>query len=399
MSDQQIPQISGNPLTVAIIGAGIAGLTAAIALSRIGAKVQLFEQAEVLGEIGASIQLSPNATNILRLLGIDETLRPHWIKPQSVRLTDARSLNIVTEIPVAELAKDHWGAPYVVMPRSELQKALYQTMKECENCEIVLASQLNFLGPNRLINDLAEKIGQKPDLVIGADGLWSPTRKVLPLTGDPQFTNYIAWRMNADEHVRAKLPDHVAKSDSVHVLMGSGSHTVLYPPDKRGISNIVFITKSKTKDVGDDDLAEILKQTSLNAHVEDMIKSAELLGQWPIHQMSDGTWSNGRNIVMVGDSAHAMMPFAAQGAAMAIEDGYLLAKRIADNLDNQVLALKTFEQDRKSRIKAVKKRTNFNKFVYHANGPIRWGRDLVLSQRSPQSLAKDLDWLYSWKPE
>ena len=388
-----------HQLNIAIIGAGIAGLVAALTMSRAGARVQIFEKADELTEIGASIQLSPNATRILQTLGIEDELKKHWLEPHSVKLTDAQTLRIIAEVPIAELAKNSWGAPYAVLRRADLQHVLYQAVLADENCSLQLASSLNFDGPNRLSIDVAAKMGVKPDLIIGADGVWSSVRKVMPLTGHPKFGNYNAWRFNADLSARAHLPPEISNSRSIHVLMGASNHTAIYPADDNGNSNVIFITRDKNDKPENIKFDKAISRYDLHQNAVHMLQSATELGCWPIHQITDGTWTNGRDMVLIGDAAHAMMPFSAQGAAMAIEDGYLLSKMVTDSPYLISDMLQKFEKTRKARLAKVKSRTAFNRFAYHAIGPIKWGRNLVLSRKSPQSLGRGLDWLYGWSAD
>lgn len=390
---------SDEPLNIAIVGAGIAGLTAALAMSKSGAKVQVFEKADELTEIGASIQLSPNATRILQELGLEDALSKFWTEPHSVKLTDARSLKTIAEIPIAELSKNSWGAPYAILRRADLQNVLYQAVLADNNCLLHLSSDLNFGGPNRLIADIGAKMGVKADLIVGADGVWSSVRKVMPLTGHPKFGKYNAWRFNADLDARAHLPADISNSRSIHVLMGAANHTAIYPADANGNSNVIFVTKDKNEKPETIDLKKAISRYTLHDDAVRMLRSSTELGCWPINQISDGTWTNGRGMVLIGDAAHAMMPFTAQGAAMAIEDGYVLAKMVANAQEQMPNTLQAFEKARKTRIAKVKSRTAFNRFAYHAIGPIKWGRDLVLSRKSPQSLGRGLDWLYRWSAD
>ena len=388
-----------NQLNIAIVGAGIAGLVSALTMSRAGAHVQIFEKAEELTEIGASIQLSPNATKILQTLGLEDALAKLWIEPHSVKLTDAQTLRIIAEVPISELAKNSWGAPYAVLRRADLQHVLHQAVLVDENCTLHLSSNLNFGGPNRLSNDISGKMGVKPDLIIGADGVWSSVRKVMPLTGHPKFGNYIAWRFNADLSARAHLPPEISSSRSIHVLMGSSNHTAIYPADDNGNSNVVFVTRDKNDRAETIKFNKAISRYDMHPNAVHMLQSATQLGCWPINQVTDGTWNNGRDMVLIGDAAHAMMPFSAQGAAMAIEDGYLLSKMISDSPYQISDMLQAFEKKRKTRLSKVKSRTAFNRFAYHAIGPIKWGRNLVLSRKSPQSLGRGLDWLYGWSAD
>ena len=135
---------------------------------------------------------------------------------------------------------------------------------------------------------------------------------------------------------------------------------------------------------------------SWNRQIVSVLERAPAPTFWPPYQTIPGRWQNGRDTVLIGDAAHAMMPFAAQGAAMAIEDAFALAAHVA-GAASIAEALDTFEAERLPRIARARARGKFNRFAYHARGPVRLGRDLVLSLRPPQSLAADLDWLYGYR--
>jgi salicylate hydroxylase len=134
-----------------------------------------------------------------------------------------------------------------------------------------------------------------------------------------------------------------------------------------------------------------------NPQIIDMLRQCENAKFWPLYQVSNGNWHNGHNKVLIGDAAHAMMPFAAQGAAMAIEDAWELAQQVSRPVADLPQALAAYETIRKARIDKVRRRGNFNRFAYHLRGPLRLGRDIVLALRPPQSLAADLDWLYGYE--
>lgn len=394
-----LKHLDNSQLTIAIIGAGIAGLSAARAFAKTGAIVHIFEKAEELLEIGASVQLSPNATRILRELDLTTPLTDVWTEPHSVRLTDARSLKVIAEVPVSELSKNVWNAPYAILRRAALQTVLSDAIVNDPNCHLHLNCSVAFDSERAFMDDLTDKIGKKPDLIIGADGIWSSTRNLLWMAGKPKYSKYIAWRFNADITARAHLPSEISNSRSVHVLMGSANHTAIYPADENGSSNVIFVSKSKDETKDHLDITSELSRHALNEDAVHMLTASHQLGCWPIYEVSDGAWSNNENIVLIGDAAHAMMPFMAQGAGMAIEDGYVLANMVAESNGNVKSAIIDFEIKRKFRILKVKSRTAFNRFAYHAIGPIRWGRDFVLSRKSPASLGRGLDWLYGWKPD
>lgn len=396
-TDKADPQ-SNTPL-VAIIGAGIAGLCTAIAFAKFGAKVVIFEKAIELGEIGASLQLSPNATRILSDLNLLPALKEHWIEPQSICMTDGVSLNPIKTLPIARLSQDEWQSPYALMRRTDLQRELLKAVQNAPNCELRLSSKLNFANTDALEADIEQQQNQKPDLIIGADGLWSNTRQIQHNGAGVNYTGYVAWRFMCDANARAHMPANINDDRNIMLMMNGDGHIVLYPSDNAGQSNIVFVTEHRGDPKITPDFDAMLSSMSLHPASVNMLKASDNIGCWPINHVSEGAWTSGTsgaNIALVGDAAHAMSPFMAQGAAMAIEDAYVLANLVCNSRQAIPESLKQYETQRKARVNKVKTRSKLNRITYHAKGPIRAGRNMVLSLKSPESLCKDLNWLYGW---
>ncbi|CAH0340595.1 FAD-dependent monooxygenase [Rhizobium sp. CECT 9324] len=375
----------------AIVGAGIAGLTAALSLAKKGISSDIIEQAPQLGEVGAGLQLSPNATSVLAALGVLAEIERHWLEPKSVRLASGKSLKTLAEVPAGDFARRRWGQPYGVLHRSTLQQALLHAVLSEPLCKLHLGRRVAGVG----IDSLAYVTGRKPDFVIGADGVWSVARDAIPESPSVSFSGNIAWRFTVDGDT---APDFLSR-DGVVAHLGSRSHLISYPLKETNGFNLVAIASGADADehwaIAADAArcAMLLEQFSgWHLSIRALLVGAKNANFWPLYQASEGRWHNGRDTVLIGDAAHAMMPFAAQGAAMAIEDGFALARHVSAAPLAEALA--TFETERKARAAKVKARGDFNRFAYHARGPVRMARDLALSLRSPESLAADLDWLY-----
>lgn len=374
----------------AIIGAGIAGLTAALALARRGISSDIFEQAPELAEVGAGLQISPNASRVLAELGVLEGLTSLWLEPQSIRLISGSSLRELAAVPAGSFARNRWGAPYGVLHRKTLQKALLDAVSAIPLCQLHLGT--------RFESDLPQ--GRRPaDVIIGADGAWSRLRQVIPGAPAPQFSGNVAFRFTIPE---TEAPGFLDRT-SVSALLGSSAHMVCYPLNEIGGFNMVAITAGN--------IAPQAWQGEPTQAQQELLQSrfrrwhpaiAGLLGRhsditfWPLFEAKPGKWQDSKKTVLIGDAAHAMMPFAAQGAAMAIEDAFELAAFLATRPVSEAISL--FERHRMPRIAKLRQRGAFNRFAYHASGPIRLGRDIVLSLKPPQSLAADLDWIYGYHP-
>lgn len=380
---------------IAIVGAGMAGLAAALSFSRLGMAGDVFEEASELVEVGAGLQISPNASAILRELSVLDELENIWTEPEQIRLVSGVTLKKLAHVPMGRFARERWGAPYGVLHRATLQNTLLAAVERNPLCTVTLATPIRGSLP-RSLKDLT---GNTYPLIIGADGVWSNARASIDNAPQPDFSRNIAWRFTVPLD---QAPDWLPR-DCVTAILGPSTHLVAYPLSEMGAFNIVAIAagispgetwEAQASETQRDML--IQQFSGWHPNIIQLLTQTPRPTFWPLHEVTSGKWHNGRDLALIGDAAHAMMPFSAQGAVMAIEDGYVLANEVkkATTLPE---ALANFESLRVKRAGKVKSRGNFNRFAYHARGPIRIGRDIVLSLRPPQSLAADLDWLYGYR--
>lgn len=379
---------------VAIIGAGVAGLTAALALAHRGIASTVIEQAEQLVEVGAGLQLSPNATRILDRLGLLRRLESVWLEPESIRLRSGTRLSTIAEVPLGAFARERWQAPYGVLHRATLQKILLDAVSGQSLCRLATGQRID--SPS--MEALEAICGTKPDVIIGADGVWSVARQRIAGAEPARFSGNVAWRMLLSEQ---DAPDFIDR-DKVTAFLGPSTHLVAYPLRDSGQINLVAIAHGRDPGKGWDHSAggrTELKHAFRRWHprVRGMIDSVEKPRMWPLYEMPEGAWSNSRDTILIGDAAHAVTPFAAQGAAMAIEDAYELALELA--MQDPADAIRAFATKRKPRVKKIRKRGAFNRFVYHVRGPLALGRNLVLAFRPSHAVAEDLDWIYEYRAE
>jgi len=385
--------------SVAIIGAGIAGLTAALAFARHGIDCDIIEQAGELAEVGAGLQLSPNAARILATLGILPDIEARWTEPVSVYLASGKSLTTLLSLPMGAVARSRWGAPYGVLHRSTLQSALLQAVTRNPLCRLHLGKRIE----NATADVIAATTFRDHDLIVGADGVWSAARFSVPAAPTATFSGNVAWRFT----VAAEEVPSAFNKTAVTAYLGSRDHIVAYPLKEVGGFNIVAIALGA--DPGATWRAEssgrqkglLLEQfRDFSPDIVRLLDSSENPTFWPLYQAGPGRWHNGRDTVLIGDAAHAMMPFAAQGAAMAIEDAFELAGTMAGSNGEKPLpmpqALAAFEALRLPRIEKARERASLNRFAYHARGPVRIARDLVFSTRPLEAFLKDFDWLYGY---
>jgi salicylate hydroxylase len=379
----------------AIVGAGMAGLTTALALAARGIRSDIIEQAPHLAEVGAGLQISPNASRILARLGVLSALEAVWTEPERISISSGKSLRQLSHVPAGRFARERWRAPYGVMHRATLQNVLQAAVENNPLCRLHLGQRIG----QDCRSSIRSIIGATPDVVIGADGVWSSIRDEIENAPEPDFSRNVAWRFT----VAAEKAPSFLMPQAVTAYVGPACHLVCYPLREAGGFNVVAIASGvspgETWEVhASMEQKRLLLRQFKGWHPEilSLLIGMESGKFWPLYQVSDGRWQNGRDIVLVGDAAHAMMPFAAQGAAMAIEDAWELAARLAA-APALTDALSAYETARKARIARVRNRGAFNRFAYHVRGPLRVGRDLVLALRPPQALAADLDWLYGYE--
>jgi salicylate hydroxylase len=378
--------------SVTIVGAGIAGLTAALALARKGIASHIVEQASTLAEVGAGLQLSPNASRILADLGLLKDLEQRWSEPDHILLSSGHTLAPLASVPAGSAARARWGAPYGVLHRASLQAVLLGAVSREPLCTLVTGRRI----------ETAEEAAAvaNTDLVIAADGVWSRLRGSVPGALPARYSGNVAWRFLVPYDGAPAL----LNPRTVTAFLGPHAHLVAYPLSETRAFNIVAIHQQVDAPPegwsrkGDATARKRLLDafSGWHADLRRLIAAANDPLVWPLFGCADGSWTDGRKTVLIGDAAHAMTPFAAQGAAMAIEDAALLANRLAGTTD-LAQALHRFESDRRERVAKVRSRGAFNRFAYHARGPVALARNLVLSLRKPESLAGDFDWLYGYR--
>ncbi|MCY0147019.1 FAD-dependent monooxygenase [Hoeflea sp. G2-23] len=377
---------------IQIIGAGIAGLTAALAFARNGHDVEIVDSAHELSEVGAGLQVSPNASRILNALDLGAALDAAMTRPAQITLASGRSLRTITGVPCGEFATRRWGAPYGVLHRADLQRLLLDAVKAEPRCCLRLDQRIETA-------DIA-RMQRQGRLIVGADGVWSQTRRLVTGAARPEFSGQVAWRFI----VPVEAVTGVIDPRNVTAFLGARTHLVAYPLDHGKSINMVAITKGKDpgqtwaeREIPADRATLLATFSDWHPALGSILRGAPDMTWWPLFEMADGHWGNGTDLLLIGDAAHAMTPFAAQGAAMAIEDGYELAQAVTCASSGLGPALASFENRRRTRIAKARSRAAFNQFAYHARGPVRLGRDLVLALKSPESLAGDLDWLYGYR--
>ncbi len=337
---------------VLIAGAGIGGLSAALMLAQSGFRVTLLEQAERLEETGAGIQLSPNATRILIALGLGPRLRSDVFVPDSVAIKTATG-STLARIPLGEDAERRYGAPYWSIHRADLQAALLEAVDGNPDISLRLGTKVeDFVvhshGVSAACRSRARTADEQGIALIGADGLWSVLRPRLGQRAKPQFARRTAWRAL----VPASTVDAEFRAPDVQLWLGRDAHLVHYPVKTGALINIVAIVDDAWSEPGwtaSGDRDELLAHYSpwrWCAPARDFLALPDRWLKWALYDVPPlGHWSEGP-VTLLGDAAHPMLPFLAQGAAMAIEDAAVLADCMGRYPDDIPSAMRRYERAR-----------------------------------------------------
>ncbi|MFT3973743.1 MAG: FAD-dependent oxidoreductase [Amaricoccus sp.] len=373
--------------TIAVVGGGVGGLAAALALARRGADVTLWERAPELGEVGAGLQIGPNGVAVLEALGVAGRLAAQASLPEAVELREHRSGRLVARVPLGAAARARYGRPYWHLHRADLLAALADAA--------VAAGVRLRLGHEIAAADDIELAGA--EVVVAADGVRSRLRAATGADGGARFTGQVAWRglVPAD-----RLPPVLARP-AARVWMAPGRHLVSYPlRDGRLVNFVAVEERAAWADEGwrqPGDPAELRRAFAdfggdagaLVAAVSDCFLWG-LFGHPPLPR-----WQAGR-VVLLGDACHPMLPFLAQGAAMALEDAWTLATAL-DAAPDPAAGLATYERLRQVRATRVQRASAQNARVYHlgtaARGPVHAALRAA-SALAPGLLAGRFDWLY-----
>jgi len=392
--------MSGNGRIVYIAGAGIAGLTLALALAKFGARVVVLEKRDRVQEYGAGLQISPNARKILDRLGLQQVLDEVAFQPAGIDIYPNGASRPLTTLELGPAMEQAFGAPYAVMHRADLADLLYRACKRFANIDILfgvrsydVVSHAN--GVSVTVDEADGKTrNARAFAFIGADGVYSRTRTGILMGPEAQYTGTVAWRTT----LRAAMLDNIVALDRVTLLWAPGYHVVIYPLPHRAEVNVALFGRCSAEDAFGPNpprAPEKPKGADRSRPLTAILLAAEgNWGFWPMSTVETDKWVEG-GVGLVGDAAHAMRPFQAQGAVMAIEDAAVLAPLLMSEA-HATTALQKYAALRQDRVARVAKTSKFNGFAFHLGWPFSVARNTVVKLQGPRGHLKRLAWLYGY---
>ena len=378
-----------DTLKITVIGAGIGGLAVARALALRGADVMVLEQAPEIAEVGAGLQISPNGFAVLRALGLGDALRVRGVQARAVSLRDYRRGEVL-RLDLGALENDD----YYFIHRADLIDILAQGARAA-GVKVRLLQKVSQVSPGtRPQVRLANGASLGSDLVIGADGLHSKVREALNGTTAPFFTRQVAWR--------ATIPNLTGRGPEARVHMGPMRHVVSYPLRDSTLLNIVAVQEkaawaAESWTQKDDPMALRAAFADFGPEVRAMLDAVQDVHLWGLFRHPVAPVWQGGNMVILGDAAHPTLPFMAQGASMALEDGWILCDEL-NRAPDVSEALARYQTRREARVRRVVEAANRNAWKYHLSfPPLRWAAHGALRAGgaiAPTRMMRQFDWLY-----
>jgi salicylate hydroxylase len=390
--------------TIVIAGAGIGGLTAALALAQQGFHAIVCEQSRMPEETGAGIQLSPNASRILIGLGLAPGLQACAVAPEELTIRNARTGRVLARAPLGRSIEQRYGAPYWVIHRGDLQTVLLEAARGHANVSLRFDTTVEDFAAYKTgitVAALASKqpVEERALALVAADGLWSRLRERLGHKTSPRFARHTAWRALAP--AEAATETH---APTVNLWLGRHAHLVHYPVRAGALINMVAIIRDEWRQPGwsaEGERSEILARFAAGmwpAAAREMLALAEHWRKWALFDCRPlGSWGKGPT-TLLGDAAHPMLPYLAQGAAMAIEDAAILAKELGQTPDKPAAALRRYEAARRRRTARVQRAARRNGAIYHMGGAEAFLRSLAMLAMGGRRIVARYNWLYGWKP-
>jgi len=381
---------------VIIVGGGIGGMGAALAFARKGISSLILERADAFGEIGAGIQLGPNVFRMFDRLGVTEAINESAVFVEDLIMMDSLSGEQITRVSLTGAFREKFGQPYAVTHRADLHRTLMSACIDTGMVELRTGQMVSCYAQSKgkvqlLLSDGTAVTGPA---LIGADGLWSKIRGQIVDDGPPRVSGHIAYRAVLP---MKDVPPEV-RWNAATLWAGPKTHLVHYPLRRSELFNLVAVFHSDRYEEGWDaagDPAELKEKfLGIDPRPKSLLDKIETWRMWvlcdrePVKDWSDGC------VALLGDAAHPMLQYFAQGANMALEDAVIMADLVEEMDRDYAAAFKAYSEARYLRTARVQLMARFLGDVYHASGVTRELRNIQLGARTPEQSHNGLAWLY-----
>ena len=387
---------NGRDLPFLVAGGGIGGLVTAYALALKGFQVRVLEQSDEFREVGAGIQLGPNIFTALEKIGLKNAmLADAWV-PNRQQMRDALTGKLITEVPLGEEFRKRFGQPYAVTHRHDIL-AVY--LKACQGNNLISLETgrevVDFDDDGSKVTAILAS-GERVEgrALLGCDGLWSKIRQKIVGDGKPRVSGHLAYRavLRRDE-----VPEDLWGPDVV-LWAGPRTHFVHYPLRRGELYNLVAVFHSDHYVEGWNTEGD---KTLLYEHFKgqrpEVLRLLDRINAWKFWVLCDRepvkNWTKGR-VTLLGDAAHPMLQYLAQGACQATEDAVWLAEKVAEQPDDLPAAFQAYQQQRYLRTGRVQIMARVYGEFYHARGVAAELRDMMLASRTPEQSFDSVNWLY-----
>lgn len=391
-----------NKLKVAIIGAGVSGLCSAIFLKRLGHEVTVFEKDKSIKNEGAGIQITSNGLHVLEKLGLRKMVVQAGLKPNNLCLYDEDDFKRIGSLEILNGLKRRYGRSFIALHRPLLIKILFQKVK-AEKIKVKFGSKalplISHHEKDVSISYKGEEI--KKDLIVVADGVSSAWKKTIFTEIKARSISQAAYRFLLS---KKNLPS-IFSQNNINLFFGRGRHFVTYPTGNEDMINFVFCKREKNHLVNDwkekVTKQQFFKDFELNECLRTCVSNVKTIYRWPIIESALPSEIHKKNVVLVGDAAHGMLPYLAQGANKALEDSWELATHINTYPLDLNKSLKKYSEKRIKRIQKLDKVSRLNEKIYHLEQKVLRAVFLYFLRCmiifAPRSFFKRLDWIYSYK--
>jgi len=389
-------QANNDSLPILISGGGIGGLATAYALSLKGFPVRVFEQAEEFRELGAGIQLGPNIFRAMERIGLKDQLSADAWEPTNLQMRDGLTGDLITNMPLGQDIRERFGQPYMVTHRADIHGVF---LRACQNSNLVTlennAHVEDYVDNGKTVT-LTMKDGEKIEgrALVACDGMWSQIREKIVGDGKPRVSGHIAYRGVLK---REEVPDDLWSPDVV-LWAGPKTHFVHYPLRRGELYNLVAVFHSDTYVEGWNAEADPVElRERFKGQRPEVQRLLDKINVWKMWVLCDREpvkdWTKG-NVALLGDAAHPMLQYLAQGACMATEDAVCIAEQAAAQPNDLPAAFLAYQQQRYLRTAQVQIMARVYGEFYHARGPTAELRNNMLRGRTKEQAYDGMAWLY-----